>query len=523
MRRALPLALLVLLAGCSPTTTGGAGTPGPATSYPAHSATAPAGSTLSTMASPAPTTAPTPTRSSTPASGGTSRGSTPAAPRQTAPTRSTATISTLPGGSVPGGSAPGAAAPDPAELRRRHDTVLATLMGNLSTALLTGDRRAFLATFAPALTSRVGNWYSNTRSLGVDGAMFAPADDYSSAATDSATSFTRTVVLGVRTPYDDDGSMPGMSYAVTVSVPLTRGAVPIITTWQPKYLGDPMNCDCTLLITHDDRTAVVADAANEDLAFWSPAVRRAAAGIDWARAQLAGTDLVAPKGSVIFLTDKPFHWFLSAAGAAQSSNVTAGLVDANGRYPGTEYSDQSRIVLLLQASDGSTVPNDAQGRQYVEDVLTHESTHQLMNRNSTLPERSPNSPPTWVVEGIAVAVETLHRDSLGEAGDIGYPEPNDPKNIDKGWFVDHLGTQMPTAGQLYSSRGAGYYAISGSVFRYIADKYGYVTMMTIAKAMYSKPVQNPFNYFPDPAHTGRRLSAADAKSAWRSWFTANYE
>lgn len=413
--------------------------------------------------------------------------------------------------------------PDAAELRRRHDTALASLLRGLSTALVSGDQHTFLTRFAPPLTSRVRHWYSNTRSLGVDGALFAAADDYSSGATDSATSFTRTVVLGVRTPYDDDTSMPGVSYAVTVSVPAARGAAPMITTWQPKYLGDPMNCDCTLQVSHDDRTAVVADAADADLVYWLPAVRRSAAGIDWARAQLQGTGLVAPKGSVIFLADTPFHWFLSAGGPAQSSNVTAGLVDAHGPYPGTEYSDQSRIVLLLEASDGSTVPNDAQGRQYVEDVLTHESTHQLMNRNSTLPERSPNSPPTWVVEGIAVAVETLHRDSLGDGGDIGYQEPNNPKNIEKRWFVDHLGTQMPTPGQLYSSNGAGYYAISGSVFRYLAQEYGYVTMMQVAKAMYTKPAQNPFSYFPDPAHAGRALSPAAAKIAWHSWFVAKYE
>jgi hypothetical protein len=327
----------------------------------------------------------------------------------------------------------------------------------------------------------------------------------------------------VRTPYDDDASMPGISYAVTVSLPTGRGRSPVITAWQPKYLGDPMNCDCTLEVAHDGHTAVVADAADADLVFWSPAALRAAAGIDWARAQLPGTGLVAPKGSVVFLADKPFHWFLSVGAPAQASNVTAGLVDALGAYPGTEYSDQSRIVLLLQSSDSSTVPNDARGRQYAQDVLTHEFTHQVMNRNSTLPERSPNSPPTWVVEGIAVAVETLHRDALGDAGDIGYPEPNDPKNIGKQWFADHLGAQMPTPGQMYAKDGAGYYAISGSVFRYLAEQYDYVTMMKIAKSMYAKPAQNPFTAFPDPAHPGKVLSTAAAKAAWKNWFVTNYE
>jgi hypothetical protein len=414
------------------------------------------------------------------------------------------------------------AVPYSTALRRRHDAMLAPVLGRLGAALTAGDQRKFLAPFAAPLAGRLRHWFSNTRTLGVDGALFAPSDDYSSGATDAATSFTRVVVVGVRTPYDDAGSMPGISYAVTVSVP-ADGTGPVITAWQPKYLGDPMNCDCTLRVTHDDRTAVVTDAADNDLVFWSPAALRAAAGIAWWRARLTGTGLVSPKGSVIFLADKPFHWFLGVSGPPQASNVTAGLVDALGPYPGTRYSDQSRIVLLLESSDGSTVVNDAQGRQYAEDVLTHESTHQLMNRNSTLPDRSPNSPPTWVVEGIAVAVETLHRDALGDDGDIGYPEPNDPKNIEKGWFTGHLGATMPTASQLYSGSGAGYYAISGSVFRFLAEKYGYATMMRIAKSMYSKPAQNPFDYFPDPKHAGKKLSAVAARSAWLSWFTANYE
>ena len=205
--------------------------------------------------------------------------------------------------------------------------------------------------------------------------------------------------------------------------------------------------------------------------------------------------------------------------------MTAGLLDAGGAYPGTRYSDDSRIVLMLLADDGSVVPNDAAGMEYAADVITHEATHQLMNRNSTLPGRSANSPPTWVVEGIAVAVETLYRDSLGDSGDVGYPEPNDPKNNSARWFAEHLGAQMPTQRQLYSasSDGTGYYALSGSVFRYIFREYGYVTMMKIAKAMYAKPAQSPFNYFPNPGGPGPYLSPAAAKSRWKTWFVANYE
>ncbi|MDQ2738032.1 MAG: hypothetical protein M3Y35_05300 [Actinomycetota bacterium] len=422
--------------------------------------------------------------------------------------------------------------PDPGRdsqaIRDQHDADFAIVLKMLSGTLMAGNKARFLIPFAAPLAHRVGHWFVNTRTLGVAATVFARADDFSSGATDSADSFTRTVVPAVRTPFDDSDSMAGIPYAVGVSV-ATKGArrALTITGWQPKYLDDPMNCDCTLSVVRSAATAVVANASDRDLTFWSEAALRAAdSGIAWSHAQLAGSPLVIPHGQVIFLADKPFRWFLSSSGPEQKSNVTAGLVSALGDYPGTVYSDQSRIVLMLRSMDGTVVPNDGRGRQYAQDVLTHESTHQLMNRNSTLPGRSDNSPPSWVVEGIAVAVETLHRDALANPEESGYPEPNDPKNIDRDWLGEHLTDQMPTNGQLYSlarSDSSGYYAIAGSVFRYIAREYGYPAMLAVAKAMYAKPAQNPFAYFPDQENPGSLLPAATAKSRWRTWFVNAYE
>lgn len=435
-----------------------------------------------------------------------------------------------PSRTVPAGrtSTPTSTVPDPYALRTKHDADLATVLTMLTATLQSGNKSGFLAPFAPPLARRVGRWFTNTRAVGVAAASFVRADDYSSGATDAVNSFTRTVVLGVRTPYDDSGSMAGIPYAVGIAiVPKAGRDVLTVSFWQPKYLDDPMNCDCDLSVVRSLTMAVVADSADRDLVVWSSSVARSAdSGISWSHAQLAGTGLVAPRGQVIFLADKPFHWFLSVSGPGQRSNMTAGLITALGDYPGTGYSDQSRIVLMLESLDGSVVPNDARGRQYVQDVLTHESTHQLMNRNSTLPGRSENSPPTWVVEGVAVAVETLHRDSLEDPEGRGYAEPNDAKNLDPKWFAAHLTDSMPTKSQLYSSPGpdgSGYYAIAGSVFRYIAREYGYPAMMKVAKAMYARPAQSPFAYFPDPDHPGSYLPAATAKNQWKAWFVDAYE
>jgi hypothetical protein len=409
----------------------------------------------------------------------------------------------------------------------RHDTTFATLLTTLSTSLQTDDRARFLAPFTPAIADRVGLWFSNTRELGVSAARFVKSDDYSSGATDSALGFTRTVVLGIRTPYDDDDSMAGIPYLVGVSMTTVKGRPSMsITTWEPKYLADPMNCSCTVSVVHSQTVAVVFDPSDPDLAFWSTAALTAAGqGIPWTYLQMLGSGLVAPKGQVIFLADKPFHWFLTAAAPAQTSNITVGLISALGSYPGSTYSDQSRIVIMLATQDGTVIPNDEQGRQYATDVITHESTHQLMNRNSHLTIRSDGSPPIWAVEGIAVAVETLYRNSLGDSANIGYPEPNDPKNTDPSWFRAHLTDRMPTRGQLSlpSTDGAGYYAIAGSVFRYLDAQYGYPTMMRVAGAIYAQNYQNPFAYFPDPAAADHYLPAGTAKSLWKRWFVQNYE
>ena len=412
-------------------------------------------------------------------------------------------------------------------LATRHDEALAPVLATLAAALLAGDRKKFLAPFGPALAGRVGHWFGNTRAVGVSAARFARVDDFPSGATDSATSFTRTVVLGVRTPYDDDDSLPGVSYGLTAAVSTRAGRPHLtITSFKPKYLDDPMYCDCTLGVVHTDRAVVVADAADPDLAYWMNAALDATrGGIPWSDAQLTGSGLQVPTGQVIFLADKPFRWFIGQDSKPLTSNITAGLLDAGGRDPGSRYSDQSRIVLMLQSADGSIVPNNQRGRQYAADVLTHEATHQLMNRNSELAGRSADSPPTWVSEGIAVAVETLYRDSLGDSGDIGYPEPNDPGNIDPQWFRDHLTDDMPSRAQLYSGSaedGAGYYALAGSVFRYLNREYGYPTMMKIAAAMYAKPGQTPFAAFPDPERPGHTLALQKAKDRWKQWFTDHY-
>ncbi|GGM00473.1 hypothetical protein GCM10011594_20670 [Nakamurella endophytica] len=408
------------------------------------------------------------------------------------------------------------------DIRESNDAVLDATLRQLAGAVESGGRAVFVAPFAPAVAGRVGQWFDNTRALGVAGARFVRTPGYFSPRRDTPTSFTRTVVLGVRTPYDDDGSLPGIAYTVGMDRRAGRWTV---TTWAPSYVDDPMNCGCRLQVVHRGDVAVVSEGGRS-LAGWPAIVLdRALEGTAWPVQRMAGSGLRAPAGHVFFLVDHPYRWFLSATGAPETSNATVSLVETDGPAPGTLFSTASRIVLMLADTDGRTAPQTAVGRLYAWDVVTHEATHQLMNLNSQLYYGEGDPIATWIVEGIAVAVEVLHRRDHPETADAGYYLRDDPRNVDRGWLRRHLAGDLPSREQLYAAPGAersNWYALSGSVFLFLADRYGFPTMMRTARLMYAQNGRNPFDVVPDPDRAGRYLSRADAMAAWRSWFTDNY-
>ena len=206
--------------------------------------------------------------------------------------------------------------------------------------------------------------------------------------------------------------------------------------------------------------------------------------------------------------------------------MTAALLDGSGDRPGETYSNMCRIVVILSDASGGVVPQDQEGMLYDWDVVTHEAVHQLLQDNSEL-DYSVSAPiETWVVEGIAAAVETLHRRDHPETAAAGYPLPDDPANVDQDWLRTHVTTSLPTREQLYSSslqdRG-NWYAVAASVYLYIAATSGFVAMMTVARHVYARNDQTPFLYFPDPKKAGQYLSDAAARKAWLAWFQRTYE
>jgi hypothetical protein len=444
-----------------------------------------------------------PSTSSVPVAGATITGS--------SPTGSTGAPSTS--RSTP--STPSTPAPS---LSEQHDAVARQSMATAAAALGAGRRAPFLAAFPGPLQHRLANWYANYRALGVAAARFTVIPDAASGTKDTATSFSRSVIVGVRSPYDDPASLPGFTYRVAWALAKDRTAWQI-SAFAPQDADDPMNCDCTLQVGHTGQIAVVSRTA-DDLGDWPDLVL--GRGVDaraWLVDRLPGSGLRAPAGTVLFLAAQPYPWFLRPGSPGEKSNSTFQLLDAGGAQPGTRLSRESRIVIALSDSAGHLIDAGDVGLRYVSDVTAHEMVHQLFGFN----DETAQPPPAWAIEGVAVGMETLHRRSTDEDDGV-YPQPDDPANIDPGWLRTAVKGPLPTRMQLYQgdvdSR-LRWYALSGSVFLYLQATYGTPAMLGIARSMYAAG-RAPWVDFPDPAHPGHTLTEAAAQAAWRAWVQRTY-
>ncbi len=501
--------LAVLAAGCSSTPQAGVGgtssisiaptSPGPSGGSSPAAGSTPSGGTASIEP---------PVLSDPDASGG------PADP--TVPTQSAAS------------SAPASSSGSPTA--RSGDRSMQTVVTALASALQSGDRTAFLAPFIAALAHRVGAWFDNSRSLGVSGALFSvvPGQLTGDSTADGSAGLTRTVVLGVRTPYDDPASLPGLSYRISV---IPDGTGWQITRWDPVFVSDPVNCDCTLEVAADHGIAVVS-RADSDLADWPTVMLKVAReAVNWSNRQLAGTGLNPLAGHIFFLTDQPYHWYGSPTDPAQTSNITYPLPEAGGPTPGSGVSLESRVVLELASGSGRLLSPYGAGRQYASDVVAHEITHQLLLHNSALQVRSGLAPlATWVVEGAAVAMEVVHRWNQTPDGDPGagvdYPLPDDLDNVDPAWIAAHLSGPLPTDAQLYQGDTRDrndWYALCGTVYLYLYQTWGMTEMLAVAHSVYQVDDSTPFQFFPDPDHPGSMLTPTKAEAAWRAWALDRYD
>ncbi len=493
--RALALALpaVLLVAGCTSVIAGSArpGVPAPAAHSAAVSTARTTGTTITvetTHSQPsvvhaAPGPAPT---------AGSTKSSTPA--HSTPPTKTTTPART---------TAPDASHADVA------DHIATVALAGLASDLKTGDRGHFLQNFAEKLQTEVGDWFTNTRALGVSDTRFTLQPE---ASSQTKTKIVREFTLGVHTPFDNPGTMPGLRYRITMT---QSGPNWQVTDFAPAQMSDPMYCVCHMTVDKRANLAIVhrGDAV---LDAWPKVVLdKATESAAWDAENITTKGLQQPTGHVIFLADSPYKWFLPTSEPAQENNSTIPLPDSE-----TSYSPVSRIVVMLEDSSGHDLSPNADAILYVWDVLTHEMVHQLFFLNS-IPKLRGQFPdaPSWVAEGIAVAAETLHRrqhEHTGD-GDFVFPLDDDIANVPTKWLAKHLHQGPPSEADLYSSdvsTADNWYAVAGSVFLWIQARFGTSGMTTAANSAFDAQ-DSVFDHIPG-------MSARSAEQAWMNWVTQNY-
>lgn len=399
-----------------------------------------------------------------------------------------------------------------AELRWAHDRQASERAIDLGDYLTSGNRDKFLKSFDPKLGQAMGKWFDNVREIGVEqAAVEVLLGEKDSKQTDTTTKFTRVVAAGVRTPFDADYSVPSLHYTVTFG---KKGDGWLITGWKPSYEGDPLLCDCTLDVATSDDTAVITQ--DQTLQDWPEAIITMSDDADgWLAEQLAGTELHLSKGHLIFLATEPNRWFTELTDPPNQANITAALYTTAGQA-------QARIVLTMWYSDGMPLDNTRRIRRFLTATVVHEFVHQLMMDNAEPYARHPDP---WVAEGIAAAMEVTWFRSDPSNEDNGYYLADDISQVDPDWIADHYREDFPTAAQLYdfdSDEGMNWYALSGSVFLYLADKYGMKDMLATASLLYDDQGRDPFAFFPVAAGKDEYLPAETARKNWQDWVESNY-
>lgn len=398
-----------------------------------------------------------------------------------------------------------------AELRWAHDREAADQSVGLTGYLQNGQKANWVKAFDTKLGGGMGRWFDNARKVGVDRADIQVIDDAKNDS-DAATKFTRLFAVGIRTPFDTRNSLASLAYTVTFT---RHGDSWLISEWLPKYIGDPLTCQCTFGVTKSGRSAVVAPAGDDRVGQWPERVLdMAVQSQEWLTGQLDGTELKPSEGHLIYLAPEPSRWFGPLDQPPDEDNWTATLPSTSGRTG-------SRIVLTMTASDGEAYPDTESSRLYLASVVLHEMVHQLMADNVRTP--AGGRPPAWVAEGVAVALQVRWFRANSETEDGSYYLNDDVAFVDPGWLAEHDRGKFPTADQLYrSDERSQWYALSGSVFLYLAETYDVATMLTIAAHVYDGDGDDPFAFVPTSEGSKEFLAPAKARKNWQNWLESNY-
>jgi hypothetical protein len=429
-------------------------------------------------------------------------------------------------------SAQDSAAPRTAQAPARQIQLPVTpdaLFAKLTRDIQDKNETAFLSLVAPAARQPVRSWWANQMALGFTTGAIIPAALDDQVTPEGSGDATMTVLAGTHNSFDPVGSdglpdVPSEEYQVGLHF-ASQAATGEITSWKPLD-NAPWDQGVRLYVRKAAHVVVAGDPDDSALVNQTLPLAEAAAEYDIKLLDNINPEDLHQSGFVVFVSSRAATrnaWFRNGpqpngwSGDAYGG-LTFPLPGANADYSSITNKISSdpvggaRVIVVPYQQAGETPHTETA-------VLVHEFIHDILFPDINGFYNGSNPVPAWANEGIAVAVQDLYLQDTDPAP--GTYHFGVLTNAVEGLPSSYRDGRLPSTQQIYDqSQTVGYdwYQVAGSVYEYIAIKYG-MNQMFAAAVLLTTNDNTPFGNVLASSKGGNLAfySASAIESGWRAW------
>jgi hypothetical protein len=373
------------------------------------------------------------------------------------------------------------------------------LLKQLTKDIQDNDEQGFLGLVAPGARPAVQTWWDNMQAIGFSTGLIMPTSKTDQVSLNSDGNGTATVLAGTHNALDPvhqgKPDIPLESYQIGLHFSSAK-AIGQITAWKP--LGDdPWDQGGKLYVRKGTNVEVAGPAADSAAVDETLPIAQAAAAYDIGLMNQVNSNDLSQQGFVVFVSSDPTtsgNWFATTKQPSGWPPAFFGGYTAQLPGPGASADAAFSVGGLSDGSTGGArvviTPSEDQvgGTQHME---TAELVHQFMldilaASDEELFPGSPLTPvPSWAVEGLAVAVQTLYEGNTNPT-----PDSYSFQALNESLATlppSYLSGDLPTTAELFTGSTAteeDWNDVAASVYAYIATKYGMNQMLASADLMY---------------------------------------
>jgi hypothetical protein len=407
------------------------------------------------------------------------------------------------------------------------------LFKQLTKDVQANDEKDFLSLVAPSARPAVQTWWDNMQAIGFTTGLVMPTDKTDQVNLNAKGDGSAVILAGTHNEFDPVDNkkfdVPLERYQIGLHFSGAK-AIGQITSW--KALGDdPWDQGGKLYVRKDSNVVVAGPAADRSVVDETLSIAQTAAAYDIGLLNHVHPSDLRQQGFVVFVSNNPTvrdQWFSTTKQPSGWPPATTGLT---AQLPGPGASADTTWSLGNLASDSTggarvvITPFEDQngGSQQLETAqLVHRFALDILSANNQELFGASANPPSWAVEGFAVALQAAYDSNTNQAPDeYSFKALNDAiKTLPASYKTG----AVPTTAQLYSGPAAAqqdWRAVSASVYTFIATKYGMNQLLASADLMYTAEPDPRKNVLKSSTKTTFTFYGEDTiQSGWEAYLAS---